>query len=250
MPHRWTAAGRLATRALPTLVVAGGCLGAVAYAAQHGARGAEPRPGGPRPARPLIVKHPPKVSTSSTISFGFKAAQGSPRFQCRLDDGGWKGCRPPYVARGLAAGNHAFAVRAVSRTGRRGAAARFGWKLVEPKPFSIEPQSSSLGALYPGAAPQTLPVVLRNPNPVPIYVTALRVAVTADPLGCDSVTNLALIPSNASPAAPLTLPAGGSVGLPAGSVAAPAIGLRDLPVNQDACQGARFPLAFFGEAHG
>jgi hypothetical protein len=33
-------------------------------------------------------------------------------------------------------------------------------------------------------------------------------------------------------------------------VSAPRIALRDLPVNQDDCKGAQFPLAFSGEAHG
>jgi hypothetical protein len=40
------------------------------------------------------------------------------------------------------------------------------------------------------------------------------------------------------------------VTLPAPGVSPPAIQLRDLPFNQDACQGARFPLAFSGEARG
>jgi hypothetical protein len=251
MPHGWTAAGRrFATRALVALVVAGGCLGAVAYAAQQKAGSGDPGPGGPRPSRPLIVRHPAKVSTASTAGFAFKVAHGTPRFQCRLDGGGWKGCRAPYVVRGVGPGDHSFAVRALSRSGRHGAAARFAWKRVEPKPFSIEPQLSSLGALYPGAAPQVIPLLLRNPNPVPIFVTALRVSVSADPPGCDGVMNLALSPSSASSSAPLKVPAGDSVSLPAPGASAPSIALRDLPINQDACQGVQFPLVFSGKAHG
>jgi hypothetical protein len=38
--------------------------------------------------------------------------------------------------------------------------------------------------------------------------------------------------------------------LPAVGVAAPTIQLRDLPVNQDACQSASFPLSFSGSARG
>jgi hypothetical protein len=48
----------------------------------------------------------------------------------------------------------------------------------------------------------------------------------------------------------LAVPANGSASLPAAGVAAPTIALRDLPFNQDACQGARFPLAFSGRARG
>ena len=46
------------------------------------------------------------------------------------------------------------------------------------------------------------------------------------------------------------IPAGGAVSLPAPGVAPPTIALRDLPFDQDACQGASFPSLFSGEAHG
>jgi hypothetical protein len=258
--HRWTAARGIATRALSALVVLGGCLlAAVAYAATGPAPGTgtaeelrklNPKQGGARPSRPLITKHPEKMSTTTTAGFAFEAPRGAPRFQCRLDGGGWKRCRAPVAFKGLVAGEHSFSVRVVSRFGRRGAVARFRWRLFEPKSFSIEPRLSSLDSLFPGAPAQTLPVLLKNPNPVPILVTALRATATADPLGCDSATNLELTPSSASPALPLMVPAEGSVSLPAAGASAPAIALRDLPLNQDACQGAHFPLAFSGEARG
>ena len=261
--HRWTAAARgVTTRALPALVVLGGCfLAAVAYAATGVGKGAggaaaeelrkpNPKPAAARPPRPQITKHPEKMSTSTTASFAFKAVRGTPRFQCRLDGGDWKRCRAPLSFQGLVAGEHSFSVRALGRLGRRGAATRFRWRLFEPKSFAIEPRLSSLGPLYPGAPAQPLPVLLKNPNPVPIVITGLRAAARGNPLGCDSATNLELTPSSASPTAPLTVPAEGSVSLPAAGVAAPTIALRDLPFNQDACQGAQFPLAFAGEAHG
>jgi hypothetical protein len=260
---RWTAAVRGTTRAFPALVVLGGCLAAaVAYAAagpgprEPSARTADelrrqaPHPRSARPPRPSITGHPEKASTSTAARFAFRALRGAPRFQCRLDGGGWRRCQTPITYHGLGTGEHAFSVRAVGRRGRRGAAAKFRWTLFEPRSFSIEPRLSGLGPLYPGAAAQPLPVVLRNPNPVQIFVTGLRAAATGGPLGCDGAANLELTPSSASTAAPLAVPSGGSVHLPTSSASAPAIALRDLPFNQDACQGARFPLAFSGEAHG
>jgi len=252
------------TRAVPALVVVGGCLAAVAaYAATGPASGAPPagpsgealrrsapQPASGRPSRPLLTRHPGKTSTSTTAGFSFRAPRGAPRFQCRFDGSRWKRCRAPYVLSGLAPGEHSFSVRAVDRRGRRSAATRFRWRLFEPKAFTVEPRLSSLGDLYPGAPAQVLPVVLKNPNPVPILVTGLRVAATADPEGCESAANLELTPSSVSPAAPLAVPAEGSASLPAPGASAPAIALRDLPVDQDACQGARFPLTFPGEAHG
>jgi hypothetical protein len=122
--------------------------------------------------------------------------------------------------------------------------------VLEPKEFSIVPRLSGLGALYPGAPPQLLPVTIVNPNPVPIFVTGLAVSATVDPNGCASAENLSLVASSASSATPVEVPANGSVSLPAPNASAPSIQLRDLPLNQDACQGARFPLSFSGEARG
>lgn len=254
-------AGRLrrpstAIRVVFALVAVGCFLAAAAYAATRPP--AEPRAmtakakgraGVPLPPRPRIAKHPAKLATVAKASFAFTAAGSGLRFRCRLDADRWRGCRSPATYTGLTPGDHSFSVRAVRR-GRPGAVTSFAWKLIEPRPLAIEPKLDGIGALYPGAAPVLLPVLLNNPNPVPILVTAVRVSVTASPLGCDGATNLELIPAGVSPSAPLTLPAGGSAGLPSPSVAAPAIALRDLPVNQDACKGGKFSLAFAGSAHG
>ncbi|HWM54296.1 MAG TPA: hypothetical protein VNO20_02755 [Solirubrobacterales bacterium] len=229
------------------------CLGAVAYAAApRGAAGpgAERRPARARLPMPTITHHPDKLATSTRARFGFTVRGRNRRFLCRLDRRGWRACRAPIVFAGLSPGAHAFAVRAADRRRRHGRAARFRWTLLAPKGFSIEPQLAGLGPLYPGAPPEPLPLTISNPNPVPIHVTSLRVAATADPPGCASAANLELTPSSVSSAAPLRVPARGSVGLPAEGASAPAIQLRDLPVNQDACQRAQFPLAFSGEARG
>ncbi len=251
--------GRAGSSAIPGALIAtlgvAACLGVVAYAAaSHGAAGTrtERRPASLRLPTPTITNHPNKLATSTRARFGFAVRGRNPRFQCRLDRRGWRACRAPIVFAGLAPGNHVFSVRALDRRHRRrhGRAARFRWSLLAPKDFSIVPQLAGLGSLYPGAPPVALPLTISNPNPVPIYVTSLRVAATTNPPGCASAANLDLTHSSVSSAAPLRVPAGGSVGLPAEGASAPAIQLRDLPVNQDACQRAQFPLAFFGEARG
>lgn len=228
-------------------------LAAAAFGATRhspGAPGAAPRPNAPRPPRPKITQHPDKVAISVSTRFAFTGRGTKPRFECRLDGGRWRPCQPPADFTGLAPGSHAFSVRAVGRRGRRSRAARFRWTLLEPKAFAIEPQLSGLGSLYPGAPPLALPVAVSNPNPVPIFVTSLRVSVSANPAGCASAENLALGESGASSTSPLVVPAGGSAALPAAGLPAPTIQLRELPVNQDACQGAQFPLEFFGSARG
>lgn len=257
--------GALAARTLFVLVALGGCLAAVAYAATapHAARktsAAGASGAGTRPAerlarrtwrlpRPWIVKHPETVSTSATAIFAFRAKDRTAQFECSLDGRTWSRCAKRTTYRGLGFGEHTFSVRMV-RGRRHGRSSSYRWFLLEPKPFSIEPRVAELGDLFPGSGPVSLPVTIVNPNPVPIFVTALGVAVNADLPGCESAANFEALPSSASAAAPVVVPAGGSVELPSAAASAPALGLRELPFNQDACQGAHVPLLFSGEAHG
>jgi hypothetical protein len=230
-------------------------LGAVAYAATP--RG--PAPGSALKAersqgvaslpRPKITMHPDKLATSTSAKFAFGVRAGKPRFQCRLDGRPWSACQAPAVFGKLAVGSHSFSVRVIV-CGRHGKSSRFRWRVLEPMDFSITPRLAGLGTLYPGAPAQALPLTIANPNPVPILVTGLQVTATADPPGCGSAENLVLSGSSASSAAPIKVPASGSVSLPAPGASAPSIQLRDLPVNQDACQRTQFPLAFSGTARG
>jgi hypothetical protein len=261
-----------ACKVLVALIGAIGCLAAVAYAAsvpsssdlvtaravvasadgrQSGAAlFSDLRPSGSRPPRPRITRHPTKTSLSTSVSFRFIDSQAPVDFQCKLDRAGWKLCGSRVFYRGLEVGAHRFLVRAEGRSGRRSGPARFSWVQAEPKSFSITPDLSGLSELYPGAAPVALPLVLTNPNSSPIFITSLQVSVIGEPPGCASGDNLELTQSNASSASPLQIPAGGAVTLPAMGISAPAIGMRDLPVSQDVCQNAQFPLAFSGVARG
>lgn len=253
---------------LVALIAIGGCFAAIAYAAtrQEPVGGIERVAGGgsrataggrgdggvgraARPPRPRIVAHPELETTAAKARFAFTDRQPGVRFACRLDRRGWRACSSPVSVK-VGVGAHSFSVRALSRRGVPSAAARFRWTRLEPMEFSIAPDLSDLDTLYPGAAPTPLPLTVSNPNPVPIEVTALRVSVTGDPPGCAGTDNLALGEGGVSGAEPLAIPAGGSVRLPSPGIAAPTIQLRDLPVDQDACKDARFPLEFSGEAHG
>jgi len=128
--------------------------------------------------------------------------------------------------------------------------ARYRWALLEPMEFSVEPATGSLEQLMPGAPAQPLPVRISNPNPAPIEVTSLTVTVSLEPSACPADPNFEVTPSSLSPAAPLTVPASGSAGLPTSTATAPAVAMRELPVDQNACQGATVHLDFSGEARG
>ncbi len=216
---------------------------------QHG-----PERGGARLGRPRIAVHPEAVATATNARFAF-SANGATGFQCRLDGSAWTSCRSPRSYATIGVGEHSFSVRGVARRAprnrwRRGPAASFSWRVVEPKRFSIQSQVDTLAPLYPGAPAQTLPVTVANPNEVAIYVTSIGVRATGGPEGCDGAANLELLPAGVSAAAPLPIPPGGSVSLPAPGFSAPSIAMRDLPSAQDACEGGNFSLDFGGEAHG
>jgi hypothetical protein len=192
-----------------------------------------------------IVDHPPAVTTRSTARFRIVAA-GEPALRCRLDGQQPRPCEPNVVYRGLDAGAHDFLV-AAGQPGRRAVRADFGWRVMEPEPFEVEPRPGSVGPLYPGAAPTAIRVVISNPNSKTITLNSLRVAASGGAPGCDPATNLSLTAPDLGDAQ-LRIPAHGSLTLPSGDVAAPTIALRDLDVDQDPCQNAKFDLSFSGSA--
>jgi hypothetical protein len=232
-------------------------LGAVAYAApkKHSTiPGSTPKAersqGVASLPKPKITMHPEKLATSTSAKFAFTVRSGKPRFQCKLDGRAWSACQASVSYSKLAVGSHSFSVRSVAARKRHSKTARFRWQVLEPKDFSITPQLGSLGALFPGAPAQALPLTIANPNPVPILITSITVSASASPPGCASAENLILTGASASSANPIQVPANGSIRLPGPGGSAPTIGLRDLPVSQDACQGTQFPLSFSGAARG
>jgi len=266
-----------ATRALIALVAAVACLGSVAYATTlsersrpHGKKKGKhpPRQQGQRPPRPRFIEVPPSGGIDPDSQFRFhvvppEQGTGAPgpgpgptpqpqwrRFECRLDGGEWDGCASPYRLRELKTGDHSFAVRALNRRGLDGPAAHYRWAQLEPREFTVEPLTGSLEELMPGARAQQLPVRIVNSNPAPIEVTSLTVTVTPEASGCAGDTNFAVTPAGLSPAAPLPVPAGGSASLPTATATAPSVAMRELPVDQNACQGATVRLDFSGEARG
>ena len=209
-----------------------------------------------------------------------------PSFECRLDGSEWDVCRLPTTFTDLDLGQHRFGVRAVNSADRAGPAAEFTWQIqprsTEPEPaqsadetpepappaetptmapspptpvpdhgepFAIE-QTAGLEPLFPGEPAQSLSLRLTNPNPIPIEVTSLTFSFAVDPPGCPSAENFVIVPSDASLEAPLRIAAETSVELPAEGISPPRIAMRELPVDQNACQGAPLELKLEGEAQG
>lgn len=265
-----------AARAFVALAVAVACLSGVAYAATRPEQGqlrekraVQPagKPG-QGPPRPHFIEVPLDGGVDPDVQFRFhvpppeqRAGSARPgpadpqpagrrRFECRVDGGDWRDCASPYRLRALQPGAHSFAVRALNRRDVGGAVARYGWGLLEPREFAIKPLVNTLDALMPGAPAQQLPVRVENPNPVPIEVTSLTVTVAPAAPACAASPNFAVTPSSVSPASPLRVPAGGSATLPSAAATAPTLALRELPVDQNPCQGTSVRLDFSGEARG
>jgi hypothetical protein len=204
------------------------------------------------PPRPTLVQKPANPSASDSATFSFSDREAGVSFECSLDNGGFAACPSPKTYSGLAAGTHAFSVRALDAAGNRSATTDYSWRATPAttsgQPFTIS--GGFGGLLYPGRS-AVLAVTVTNPNGDPILVTSLTVTIQAGSTkpGCDGPANLQVTQSNASAANPLSVPAHGSVTLPAGSVTAPQLLMRNLPTNQDACKGATFSFAYGGSSH-
>ena len=110
--------------------------------------------------------------------------------------------------------------------------------------------SGDVTGLAPGVT-RTITLTVTNPNTVPIYVTMLEVAIAGDskPSGCSSSANVVVHQATGiTSAAPLTIPAGGTVEVST-FPRAPRITFRNLASSQDACRNKTFALTYTGSAH-
>lgn len=266
---------RRVARTILVLALGTACLASAAFAATRSDRersgvavkGHGSRDRGDRPIRPRFIETPPARGVGGGYQFRFhipppiprpgnagpaRTAPPAPRwreFECRTDGDGWVGCASPRRLGNLATGDHTFAVRALNRRGLSGPAAHYRWSQLEPKEFEVQ-LLGSVEDLMPGDSPRQLPVQVRNPNPTAIEVTALTVTVAPEAPGCPADPNFAVTPSSLTPTAPLGVPAGGTATLPTDAAAAPTVALRELPLDQNGCQGAAIRLYFSGEARG
>lgn len=145
-------------------------------------------------------------------------------------------------------GSDRFVVEGTGQVGRD-AVRRYAVAVLtvaETRPFTIDGDLTTL--LYPGAS-APLDLVLTNPHPFDIRVTALSVSVGADTTNphCNGPANYAV--SQYSGGYPLVLAPGGTrLSMLAPSRARPQVGMYSLPTNQDACKGALVSLDYSGQA--
>ncbi|MFY9586170.1 MAG: hypothetical protein WAT66_01805 [Actinomycetota bacterium] len=196
------------------------------------------------PPTPAFTQVPPDPSPSTEATFAWTDAATNVTFQCSLDNGAWQSCTSPGTISVATTGNgqHQFAVRAVDSTGKTSGNATYSWK-VNKIGFTFS--GSVLGLLTPGAW-KPIAITITNPNNWTIYVTALNASVTSSPSTCPGSTNIEFIQSPISASHTVAVPANGTAPIPLAD--RPQIRLKNLPVNQNACQGASFGLLYTGTA--
>jgi hypothetical protein len=199
------------------------------------------------PPAPTISSGPEAETTSKSATFAFNDSQPGVTFLCAKDNHTFAACSSPKTYGSVSIAAHTFYVEARDATGNVSPATSYSWTVI--KGFVIE--GNVAGLLYPGVS-QPLHLTITNPNSKAIVITSLSVNVKSGSTkaGCDGPTNTQVTQSNVSASNTFTVPAkNGKVTLPTGTVSAPQVLMKNLPTNQDACQGASFAFTYGGNAH-
>ncbi len=198
------------------------------------------------PPPPSISSGPEAETTSKSATFVFSDTQPGVTFLCAKDSHTFVACSSPKTYTAVTVAAHTFQVEARDAAGNTSTASSYSWKVV--KGFVIE--GNVTGLLYPGVS-QPLHLTITNPNGKAMVITSLSVNVKSGSTkaGCDGPTNTQVTQSNVSESNTFTVPAKGKVTLPTASVSAPQVLMKNLPTNQDACQGASFTFTYAGNGH-
>jgi hypothetical protein len=198
------------------------------------------------PPVPLITSKPPDPAPTAISTFEFTDTESPVTFQCSIENGPFQECTSPFTFTVIVDtsnnGQHQFAVRAVDAAGNVSGAASYKWKVEPDVGFTI---TGDIAGLAPGLWLR-IPVRITNPHNFTIYVESLTVSVSSAPGTCPA-GGFELLPSTASSASPVAVPANSSSFLVPGAQQ-PQIRLRNLASNQDACKGQSVSLSYAGTA--
>jgi hypothetical protein len=203
------------------------------------------------PPAPTFTSGPGSTTEAKEATFEFTDSESGVSFLCARDSQEFKACTSPRTLTDLTLGAHTFSVKTRDIAGNVSGATTYSWTVVKAEnhtPFTISGNLSS--PLAPGVT-RSLQLTVTNPNNQQIFVTSLVVSIQAGSTkaGCDGPTNLQVTQSNVSGTNTLSVPANGQATIPAGSVSAPQVLMKNLASNQDACKGATFTFNYTGGAH-
>jgi hypothetical protein len=203
------------------------------------------------PPGPTFQKTPTSPTTETKAHFDYQDAEKDVKFQCSLDGGTSTNCGDKKDYDHLSQGSHTFCVVAIDKAGNVSPPSCFAWQIgAGGIPFTIHQVVGSADGITLGET-RSVAITIDNPNSVPIYVTQLTVALTANAgSGTCSATNFSPTSWNAgSSVDELIVPANATnFAVPSGDQ--PQLTLVPDPDNsQDDCKTKTFTLSFGGSAH-
>jgi len=110
----------------------------------HESGGTTPPPADTTPPDTTITTGPVGTVTSASASFEFSATETGSTFECQLDAGAFEACTSPTAYSGLAAGQHAFSVRATDAAGNTDATPATRTWTVEAAPTDTSPPDTTI----------------------------------------------------------------------------------------------------------
>jgi hypothetical protein len=99
-------------------------------------------PGDTQAPNTTITSGPPATTTSTSAGFQFSSSEVNSSFECSLDSRPWGDCASPTSFGSLAAGAHAFSVRATDASGNTDTSPATRTWTVEAAPDTTAPQTS------------------------------------------------------------------------------------------------------------
>jgi len=105
------------------------------------------------PPDSAIDTGPAGSTNDSTPTFGFSSPDGSARFECRIDGGGWSSCSSPHTLPALPDGAHSFEVRAVDAAGNADASPASRSLTIDTQAPAVTLRSPAPGAATRDATP-------------------------------------------------------------------------------------------------
>ncbi len=198
------------------------------------------------PPAPTITSKPDNPASSAISTFEFTDSESPVTFECSVENGAFGTCTSPFTFTVIVDtsnnGQHQFAVRAVDAAGNVSSAVSYKWKVDPAVKFTI---TGDVSGLYP-AVWVPIPVKITNPHNFTIYVESLTASVSSAPAACPA-SDFEFLPSTASPAGPIAIPANASAFL-VPVAKQPQIRLKNLASNQDSCKGVSISLSYAGTA--
>jgi len=198
------------------------------------------------PPVPTITSKPDDPASSAISTFEFTDSESPVTFECSVENGAFGTCTSPFTFTVIVDtsnnGQHQFAVRAVDAAGNVSSAVSYKWKVDPAVEFTI---TGNVTGLYP-AVWVPIPVRITNPHNFTILVESLTASVSSAPGACPA-TNFEFLPSTASHATPVAIPANASAFL-VPVAKQPQVRLKNLASNQDSCKGVSISLSYAGTA--